>query len=55
MNCSKCNFYKSCFHCDEPWNVCGLLGIENFTTQTNCFFVNDDGSVNQKELDKSPL
>lgn len=55
MNCSKCGFYKSCFNCDEPSNICNLLGMENFKEINDCPFINEDGSVNQEELDKSPL
>ena len=55
MNCSTCNFYKSNFYADEPSNSCSVLSIENFKEQTDCAFVNEDGSVNQEEIDKSPL
>jgi len=55
MKCSKCKFYKSNFYVEEPWNACSLLSIENFKEQTDCGLINEDGSINQEEIYKSPL
>jgi hypothetical protein len=49
MKCYNCSFYKV----GHQWNYCGLTESECFRTQEDCKFVNDDGSVNNNELEKA--
>lgn len=48
MKCHNCKFYKEGY----MFNSCELIGAEYFSTLENCTFVNDDGTVNEEELNK---
>lgn len=48
MRCYECKYYKSGLN----WNTCMLTGAEYFPPLNNCKLVNDDGSINEKELEK---
>jgi hypothetical protein len=50
MKCSKCPYYKGGY----MWNGCNITGDECFRMLDDCTLVNDDGTVNQEELDKIP-
>ena len=49
--CRGCPYYSEGWTDYGPYNDCRLLGQEYFTPD-GCEFVNDDGSVNKKELKK---
>ena len=48
MKCYYCKYYKQ----GQDWNLCELVGCENFRTCDDCNLVNDDGEVNEEELKK---
>lgn len=55
MRCEKCKYYKAWFSNDGDGNICEIIGLENFNTLDNCIWVNDDGSINQEEVDNCPI
>lgn len=52
MECRKCKYY---YTNSQDFNECKLLHWECCREDENCTVVNDDGSINQKELDGYPL
>jgi len=54
MKCTNCPFYDEWSSDSNIGNECNLLGFSNSKKQENCIYVNDDKTVNQEEIDKSP-
>ena len=48
MKCFKCKYYEA----GSMSNQCTLLKWENQRTTDDCEYVNDDGTVNEKEFNK---
>ena len=49
MKCNRCPFYYNNY---QDFNECKLLHWECSREADNCTIVNDNGTVNQNELDK---
>lgn len=48
MKCVFCSYYRS----SPTFNECKLLGWECCSTSDDCTAVNDDGTINEDELEK---
>lgn len=51
MKCRDCPHYCSGY----MWNGCDITHDEYFRMQENCTLVNEDGTINQEELEKSGI